>query len=341
VLLAVAVTLAPACSKQDDQKLELEKIIRRTSPLSHQFVYTYEALSQAIVVRGVIQDDFRYKTRVTLNGKDVIDEVVADDALALRFLDPTLLPNFITEAASEPTALEALAAQRWVLDKDGAPALGASAVEEKGRGADPIVDALTVLDYLKLSLGDAGDVRIYNPESILYRAEEDPFPKPEHGSGIKRYDLIPKDFPIANAKGPDGAPIFPTIGQFRKVGVYVQDGVIIQIRERVAAEGKILKDLEGFVNRFVEDQGGKVASQFKKRLAALTGDARTQLLLDFLNIGIRSSGNEEVRFRSSAYEFQNLGQPHPVSPPKDVIAGDLGFFGVNPDAGSSSGNTGP
>jgi hypothetical protein len=43
-----------------------------------------------------------------------------------------------------------------------------------------------------------------------------------------------------------------------------------------------------------------------------------------------------VLFRSSAYEFENVGQKHRVDAPREVIADDLSFFGVRPSGGESA-----
>lgn len=341
VLVAlVTMLIGSGCAKDDPTRDDLRAILDRTSVLSHRFVFTQRDNTREVVVRGMVEDDFRFKARVTLDGDDVLDQVVSDDAMALRFLDPSVLPNFIVERdTDEPSTVESLALSRWVLDDDGAPPLGAAAVEDRVRGADPVVDALTMFEYVELAMADAGDVSVFNPESIYYRADEDPFPHPDEASGIERYDILPKGFPNASERGPDGAPLFPSVAQFRKMAVYVRDGVVIQVRERIAAEGRVLEDLEGFVRRLVGEQSPRLLDQFDDDVAQLPDDgALAEYLLGFLNIGLQQAGREVVTFRSMAFELVNIGQSLEVALPTDVVEGDLGFVGVKeqaPDRGGS------
>ena len=78
----------------------------------------------------------------------------------------------------------------------------------------------------------------------------------------------------------------------------------------------------------MREQGPRIVDQYEASLAGLEGAERAAFLVDLLNIGIAAAGKELVHFRSTAYEFQNIGQDFRVDAPRDVIAADLSFFGV-------------
>jgi len=106
----VAVTVAGglgACGKKDDQKKELIGLIDRTEVLPHRFAYLDQDLSGSEVgVTGLVEDDFRYKARLAIDGKPIWDEVVSDDAVADQFLDADGLLAYSKKATA--AALETL-----------------------------------------------------------------------------------------------------------------------------------------------------------------------------------------------------------------------------------------
>src|SRR5262245_43618552 len=100
-LLAVGVlSTGAACAKKNEDKEALIKILLKSAHTSGVFRYSdltpRSSLNpQTLVqVRGVVEDDFKYKARMTIDSKDVLDEVVNDDALAVRFVDPTFIARF-------------------------------------------------------------------------------------------------------------------------------------------------------------------------------------------------------------------------------------------------------
>jgi hypothetical protein len=157
-VLVLVVLAVPGCKKEEDKKNEVKRAIERTMRLSHDFAYLDQEGGNRIQVVGVVEDDFRHKARVVLNGAPVLDEVASDDALAIRFLDPEALGAFVDQAAATTAAsapalptggapgvsvLDALRTRRWVLDPIGAPDLQGTAGDTRYAGEDPVFVALT------------------------------------------------------------------------------------------------------------------------------------------------------------------------------------------------------
>ena len=90
VLAVLVLATAPGCAKKDAEKVALKKVLASSAHRSGVYRYRDETPrgifgeGQQVGVRGLIEDDFRFKARISLNGNDVIDEVVNDDALAVR-----------------------------------------------------------------------------------------------------------------------------------------------------------------------------------------------------------------------------------------------------------------
>ena len=166
-LLAFVVLVVPGCKREEDKKEEVKRALDRTVRLSRQFAYLDQAGTVRLQVVGVVEDDFRHKARLTLNGAPVLEEVASDDALAMRFLEPGALPNYLvgggTTAATAFTpapggigVLDALRTRRWVLDPEGAPDYQGTAGDTRQPGEDPIFDALTVQEYVRRAVDAEG-----------------------------------------------------------------------------------------------------------------------------------------------------------------------------------------
>ncbi len=331
-LAATSILATSACAERDTTEEKALSFIDKTADLSNRYVYAEQVSGQKIVVRGLVEDDFRFKARLSVNDVDVLDEVVNDDALAVRFIDTSALPQFLdTSASSGQSPLEILGQRRWVLDKSGAPPVGLSAVDRKYAGIDPVIDSLAVFTYARQAITEGDGVIKYNPESIDYRPLEDPFPTPQDKSGIERYDvkapLFPKPDAVAQSGNSEAA--FADVAQFRKLSVYVKDGRVIQIRERISAEGKVLEKFTEYMKAFTAQSGGGAAKQVDQILTRFEGNDRTVLLLQVYNALLERAGRTPIRFRSLTYELRDLGARVEVGLPTDVAAGDLSNFGVN------------
>jgi len=320
------------CNRQDTLEEEVLGYISRTARLSNRYVYQEAIGDQSVIVRGLVEDDFRFKARVTRNDLDVLDQVVSDDALAVRFLDPSVLPQFLKEPSAETTPLEALSQRRWVVDRAGAPPVGLPVTDPKYAGVDPVADSLGVLTYTRLSITAASGIRKYNPESLDYRPQEDPFPTPQEGSGIDRYDIVLRPFPKPDAVASSGQAdaAFASVANFRKMSIYVKDGRVVQVRERIAAEGKVLEKFREYMTAFIEIAGDEqLQKQTQQILDEFEGPQQAELLIAALNVGLVGTGREPVRFRTMTYELRDLGADVAVDLPTNAVEGKLTFFGIN------------
>ena len=327
---AVLVAGLGACAKKDTDEEKILRHLDATADLSGRFVYNENIAGQDVVVRGIIEDDFRYKARLTLNDADVLDEVVNDDTLAVRFLDPAVVPNFVNSGASS-TTVTALSQRRWVIDRTGAPPARLPLTDAKFAGVDPVVDSLAVLSYAREAITQGTRLRKYNPESLDYRPAEDPFPTPKENSGIERWDVEAPAFPkpdvLTQTTNTDAA--FADVAHFRKLSVYVQDNRIIQVRERIAAEGKVLEKFGEYLEGFARQGGPELEEQVSQIIDRFEGQERAQLLLQAYNAGLKTRGRAPIRFRTLSYELRDLGAKVQVGLPIDVVEGKLDFFGVN------------
>jgi hypothetical protein len=320
------------CGKSTETEDKLRAAIRRTERLAHRFAYVETAGERAMSVQGLVEDDFRYKARVAYDEVPVVDEVVSDDGLAVRFVEPDRLADFVRRpkkkqqggtgvgssqpggAAAEeapeavdPKVLEALRARRWVLDKAGAPAVFGAPDEGRLLGEDPVLDALDVFAYVERAIDEARRILIFNPESLEYRADEDPFPTPEKGSGVTRYDFDRPNLPRA-ADTSGGNQVTPDTRHFRKMSVYVKGGRVIAVREVVDVESRLEDLSEIYETKFPKDR--KPAE-----LATIAVDA--------LNVIRRGQGQDPIRLRSMSYELKDLGGAVKVDMPTEVIEAPL------------------
>ena len=98
VLVVTALGLS-GCKGATDAEKRVREALRNTEKLSNTFLYRETVYDKAgkheTDVRGLVEDDFRYKARVATDGKPVLDEVVSDDALAVRFLEPAGMERFL------------------------------------------------------------------------------------------------------------------------------------------------------------------------------------------------------------------------------------------------------
>lgn len=315
LLLAGLVLAAPACKKEEDAKDELRRDLDRTLRLSRQFAYLDQAGSTRIQVVGVVEDDFRYKARLTVDGAPVLDEVASDDALALRFLEPTALGSFLASGgAPAPTAeaaapapggigvLDALRTRRWVLDPQGAPDLKGTAGDVRLPGEDPVFDALTATEYLRRAIDASIQVKKYSRDDFdpVYKAKEDPFPQPPNESKTTRFDLRPPPLPRAGQGG--GNQQVPSLANFRKMAVYVRGGRIVQVLERIDLTSKLDEVIASL---------------------SLPADATAEQVVRAINAVRRGQGADTIRLRSMRLEFSELGRPTSVALPADAVKGSL------------------
>jgi hypothetical protein len=342
-LLVVTAFGLSGCKSATDAEKRLREALRNTEKLSNTFLYTETVYDKAgkheTDVRGLVEDDFRYKARVAIDGKPVVDEVVSDDALAVRFLDPASMDRFLrkptkakqsgsgvgggsaqepsadgggsSSTPGEPAAAEVLATRRWVLDPAGAPSAFATANTDQTIGDDPIADSRAVFAYVDRAINEAVRVVEWNPESLEYRKDEDPFETPKARSGVTRYDFQRPNLPKASQTGSGVNQVTPDTRHFRKMSVYVKDKRIIRIVEKIDVESR-LDDLEKIYDtKFPKDRS-------PAEVAAIAVEA--------LNVIRTGQGQDPIRMRDMEFSLKDLGTDVKVDMPTETTKGSLALL---------------
>ena len=355
VALAVSVLLVPlaGCGERENLKDEVLAAIAATREGSYRLQYEETRPNitedgpdgeQKVAVAGLVEDDFRFKARVDFNGQDGFDEVVADDTLAMRFIDPSRVNPLVNKEKvaeeNKPTelkvsSLEVLQSRRWVVDSSGAPAVSAVAAGEGGLGKDPVLDAITVLAYVERALVTAVAVERFDVEDItpVYSSSEDTFPKPERGSGVTRYDLrrpkLPPPSQQANAADGTGRP---QTQHFRRMAIYVKDGKVVQVREATDIRGKAVNDtLKYFRTALRESKApAQVRKVFDDAVNSAPEAQRGLALQLIMNGFLQTIGEDPILMRTMNLELRDHGADIKVDlPTEDVVAGSLGFLVVS------------
>ncbi len=331
--------LAGCTSEAKTTEKTLRAALDRTEHLAHRFAYkeafTDKDGKHETAVQGLVEDDLRYKARVSENGVAVLDEAVSDDALAVRLIQPPALADFIrtpqekgkggsgvggsgTEAPAStvdldrdaPDPVAALRSRRWVLDKAGAPAVfSANPAEDRALGEDPVLDALDVFAHVERAIDEADYIAEFNEESIepVYRRDEDPFDKPKKGSGVIRYDFAAPKLPKASDRA-GGNQVTPDARHFRKMAVYVKESRVLQISEVIDVAARLDDLAEVYETKYPKDR--KPAE-----VAAIAIDA--------LNTIRTGQGQDPIRLRSMSYNLKDLGEAVKVDMPTEVVETSL------------------
>ena len=336
-VVAIMASALSACGGHHTTDADrLRAAMARTAKLPHRFVYSEAAGNTRTEVRGLVADDFRYKVSASVNGAPIWEEVADDDAVADRPLTNGAFAVFGRKAASsagtvsataqggatvEPAPLstltpdvrDALLAHRWVLDPAGAPSLLPSATERHPLGADPVFDSLTVFRYVELAIRGAQRVHQFNADALDYKPREDPFPKPKKHSGVIRFDFdrprLPRPQDIAGGGSVNQA--IPAVNQFRKMAVYVKNGLVIQVLEQI--------DVVSRLDELQRNYSAKIPS-------SLPEAERVRIAIDAINAVRVAQGNDPIRVRTMSLQLLDLGQPQTVALPLDAVQGSLSAF---------------
>jgi hypothetical protein len=360
VAAAMAVVL-PACGEREEFLEEVRAAVRRTERLPARFVYDVRTPEKSAQVKGIIEDDFRFKARVTINQADAYDEVVSDDTLALRFITPERLNPLVDRDRVDSadlrtdfegvTVLDALRARYWVVDARGAPSVTASNTADDELGEDYALDAISALDYVEKAATEALSVERFDPEDLspAYASSEDIFPRPERGSGVERYDLRRPDLPPPARQLGSGDAVLPQTKHFRKMAVYIKDGVVIQVREAIELRGKALDDFVRYLRTFLEeaDAPAAVREEYDRSVRQTPRDELPTLLFNVINEGLRQFGVDQIPFRFMNLDLRDIGGDISVDlPDGEVVRGDLGVLTISrrveaADEGATSGGGTP
>ena len=355
--LSLVALLAAGCAKKESDSEEVRTLLDETLLEAHRFVYTETTPDGTVTtVQGIVEDDFRYQARMLRDGDPVLDRVVFDDSVAVRFIEPETLAQFVDKDMSGVvetdtdiegvTVFEALQARRWVVDPGGAPPQLVSVDSASDAGVDPVFDALRQIDRARSATLESNvGFAEYSEDSIAltYRADEDPFPVPESGSGVTRFDLVQPEFPSAaeaeNAR-------LPGENVFRKMVVYVKDGRVIRVMEDIGLTPSRLDDFRDYMLRLVATGAPEnVRAGFESTVATTEGAALGQFLLEGLNTFRELQGDPPVRFRTTSYELLDIGDSdlEVTLPSADVITGDLAVLvnlGIKPAGEGDDSTTG-
>lgn len=344
-LIAIALALGSCavglsgCSKANQDREKVLAALRRTEQLSGRFVYDEKTSSADTTVKGVIADDYRYKSELDVNGTPTVEEAVVDDAVADHFIDPLSVPLLARRTAggallappaddaqagkSGISVIDALQTQRWVIDATGAPAvIGASGSHPLGQ--DPIYDARTAFLYTEAAVSQAEAVRKYDSESIdpTYKSADDPFPKPKHGARLLRYDLAPRPIPRKDATSGGSNQRVPEVGTVRRMVVYVENGLVVRIMEVVNLDWKINEIRRNYSLSLT----GSLQQQAQEALAGINAVRQGQ-------------GTDLIRARQMDFQFVDPGKSFDVALPTQAVYGPLHLL-VNRGQASGSGAAG-
>lgn len=376
-LLAAGVALAilPACGDRDETRDELLRHVRSSARLAMRFEYVdgrpanrfSGERAQRVAVRGIVEDDFRYKARVAYGRDDAFDEVVYDDLLAVRFIDPRKLGTFVNKEkvpeanldtdVDDMNLVQALETRRWVVDPAGAPSRTAGSPATDKLGQDPVLDAITAMSYVERAIGEAQNVEKWNPDALnpTYSSSEDDFPKPESGSGVERFDLVrPPLPPPANFEGRSDSAVAAT-RHFRRMAVYVKDGTVIQVREAVNLRGRFLDDVAKWLRSFLaesdaSEQELEEIDRQREEMRDASEAERDRLgleLLAGLSFGVQQIGEDPILVRTMSLDLRDVGGEVAVDLPaadEEQVKGELAiltFTDAGKEAREEESETGP
>jgi hypothetical protein len=302
LVLVLVVALAGSACGRDRVRPEdaLRAATARVNRQARSIVYRESSAGGTVEARVALADDFRYRAAVDVDGALAFEEIVNDDALAVRVVDVGRIGRFLRSApASGPLAVPTTGG--WVVDPMGAPELHVS-TQTADSVTDPVLDAIEIFDHVQRAV-DRGKLVRFDPEDLQYRPQEDPFPRPE--SDVIRYDLLQPRLPRPEGLG---VRTLPGIEHFRKLSVYVLDGRVRTVRERIDIVPRLDQLLDLY--DFPVDRKGSTDEIAAKALEAL-------------NKARATVGQAPVRERVVTVEVEEGAQPPNVTVPGDARQADL------------------
>ena len=357
LIAVVSLTALAGCEKKDARVEEVRGYLRATRASLSSFSYEMatprdviaEQPGSKVAVRGVLEDDFRFKARVDIDDSPGYEEVVVDDAFAVRFLEPRFANRFVNKSkiGKVETAtnidglnvLEALRTRRWVVDPTGAPPVVRGAFEADDVGEDPVFDAITALDYVDAAIRESAGIQLWSADTInpTYIPDEDSFPKPEDGSDTKRFDLIRPALPPVARAGGQADIALPGTRHFRRMAIYVKDGRIIRVMEEVDLRSKRLSEFPRYFKAFLEegDAPREVIQGFEEALEELTEEEQQVALLQMLSIGLRQFGQDPIFVRTMTLDFGEAEAGAEVVLPAEGVQGSLALLTLSGGGGAS------
>lgn len=263
------------------------------------YVYT-EVLAEdgtETVVEGTVEDDLRYHAKASVNDDPIYEQIVSDDALAIRILDNSKIPSVDAIAALTGSQVigDLLRSGDWVLDHGAAPPLNPPLTSEGtiAIGVNPVLDASYFVEYIRRSIDEGSGVWKWNEEDLFVYNDfyggktGDPFEPAARDSGLARYDVLPPGLPARSERGTQSA--LPGAAEFRKMAIYIKDGLVIRVTEFIDIVSRI---------EFVRAQEGRAgSSQYHLELMrlALQGQTRDPVRLRRVDYTIRLDEDASVQ----------------------------------------------
>lgn len=240
VLLACALVLTSCANILEDEDA-LRAAIDGSETLARTFIYKETTENREVTVDGAFEDDLKYRARLAENGVGVIEIVIHDDTIAVRFLDVSKIKDFMGPPPDRESAaaLEHLMAGEWVIDPSGAPPLDddtAGYIVEGNTGDNPLLDAIVVFPYMRHTVKESAGVQRWTQDAVrpVYFRQEDVFDAPNEDSGVVRYDLHRVQLPrVEGTQGGPAEEANPRDFHFRKVAFFVEGGRIVRVDEHV------------------------------------------------------------------------------------------------------------
>lgn len=312
-IVATATMASSACgARRVTVANEVRAALDRTSASSRGLVYKLQEGTRTVVVRAQVEDDLRYKADLSVDGVAGLEEVAVDDTLADRVVDDSVERLVVRPGATVPADLSAAVdAHQWVTDPEGAPSLLPSATAKRTPGDDPVLDAVTVLRHVRKELDDAGGAHRFNPDSLDYRPQEDPFPRPDKGAGVVRYDFERPRLPRPEDAIAGQARALPGPANFRRVSVYVQHGRVVQVLETMDVATR-LRELGRLYDLGLPPK-------------ATTAEA-VRLVVTRLNQLRLGTGLEPIRLQTMSVQLVGIGSAVHVAVPGGGVSGSLAFL---------------
>ena len=284
-----------ACRKQVNLKTQVKSFLDNTERLPRTLTYVANETSLKVKYRvtGQIEDSFRFRALMDVDGKPTVEAIVDDDALAVRLLDTSILGSAGTGALPVSQVVSgAIAGGQWVSDPSGAPSRARRQTQRTGNG---LQDAIDVLIYTRAAIDESVEVKHWLEEDLepAYLATEDHFPQPDIKAGEDRYDLVRPQIPRPTRTAQAGVQELPKISMFRKMAIFVRGGRVVRIMEDV--------DLDGHAD-FVDAKKKK-----KKRMLELLATIQ------------RLKGADAIRERTMTVTFTDLGKEVEVRQPPEAL----------------------
>lgn len=215
---------------------------------NHPFAFRYQEQllkpKKLIEVRGEVADDLRSRGTLAIDGKDVLEQIISDDAIAVRVRDQKMAAPYVAAIAIQDKAAAAdLKVGKWLIDQQGAPELVAPRTGDNviQTGVNPLLESSSyIFQYLEDAMNAGRGLEEFNPDSPFYNALDDPWRDDANAGlvkeGIRRYDINLPPLPRRTQRG-SGAAI-PGTPHFRKLVFYLRGTRLVEVKEQIKIDDR-------------------------------------------------------------------------------------------------------